>query len=403
MTESVLPKPVVALGVTGSIAAYKAADLTSQLVQAGVDVHVLMTASACKLVCPQTFMTLSRNPVISDLWEIPGWQPGHIALADKADLLLIAPATANIIGKIAHGIADDALSTYALSHDGDVIIAPAMNPRMWAHVAVQDNCRLLRDRGVFIIEPESGRVACGTGGTGRLASVAGILQVVLQKLAPVRKILNGCRILVTAGPTREPFDPVRFISNRSSGKMGYAIAKAAASTGCDTTLISGPTNLPRPVNCDCIDVETAAEMAAVVKKNFPNFDILIMCAAVSDFKPTEVSGQKIKKSTASLTTELERTEDILQSVAKLKKPHQKIMGFAAETANLEQNAEKKLHEKKLDWIVGNDVSRTDIGFGTENNQVIIFSAKGKEVLPRIPKTELAEKLIAMILASRDCS
>ncbi len=392
---------IVALGVTGSIAAYKAADLTSKLTQAGISVHVLMTQSATKLVQAQTFLTLSQNPVTTDLWDTPDWQPEHIALAEKAQVLIVAPATANFLGKLAHGIADDALSTYALSHSGPVIVAPAMNPRMWQHPAVQDNCRILRERGVVFVEPESGRVACGEEGTGRLASVETLLQTVQVQLAAATladSAKKPLRILVTAGPTREDLDPVRFLSNRSSGKMGYAVAQVAAAAGCDTTLISGPTALPKPAGCRCIDVVSAADMAEAVKAEFEACDVLVMSAAVADFRSASVEKQKIKKGDNGLELSLVRTEDILASLATMRRPGQKIMGFAAETRDLAAAAQKKLERKKLDWIVANDVSRSDIGFASDQNEVTVFSQSGAQTLSAMPKIELAGHLLKIILA-----
>ncbi len=396
-------QPCVALGVTGSIAAYKAADLTSKLVQGGVDVHVLMTASATRLVQAQTFLTLSRNPVITDLWAMPQWQPGHIALADRASVLAVVPATANFIGKLAHGIADDALSTYALSHAGAVVVAPAMNPRMWQHPAVVANCRILRDRGVTFVGPDSGRVACGAGGTGRLADVDAVAHAIRVELCAARLRQTGrapLRVLVTAGPTREALDPARFLSNRSSGRMGYAVAEVAAAAGCDTTLVSGPTMLTTPANCACVRVTTAAEMADTVREHFPACDVLVMCAAVADYRPAAVNSQKMKKTGTGLSIALERTEDILGSIAAVRRPDQMVMGFAAETENVQANAERKLAEKNLDWIVANDVSRADAGFEADTNQVTILGRDGTVSLPTMSKLQVAERLIDLVLQAR---
>ncbi len=400
---------VVVLGVTGSIAAYKAADLTSKLVQIGVEVHVVMTASAAKLVQPQTFLTLSRHPVLTDLWAVPEWRPEHIALAESAQLLLVAPATANFLGKFAHGIADDALTTVALSHEGPVIVAPAMNPRMWRHAAVQESVRLLRLRGVKIIGPAAGRVACsGDGEAGRMVAVEQLLAAVLVELASLgttaeeEKSVPHLKVVVTAGPTREDIDPVRFISNRSSGRMGYALAAVSAAAGHETLLITGPTQLPRPVGCRCEEVTSAAEMSAAVKRAFPEADILFMCAAVSDYRPRQVAVRKIKKEDGPAILELERTEDILATVSGLKSAHQKIVGFAAETDDLEVNARKKLLGKKLDWLAANDVSRADIGFGAEENEVILYSADGRaEHLPRMSKLALAAEILHRVCATAD--
>ncbi len=395
----------IALGVTGSIAAYKAADLTSKLVQAGHDVHVLMTGSACELVQPQTFLTLSRNPVTTQLWNLPTWQPEHIALADKAEILVVAPATANFIGKLANGIADDALSTYALSHTGPVLVAPAMNPRMWQHPAVQANVKTLKARGVVFVEPAEGRVACGEAGTGRLADVPEIQRAIEVQLAcrSLKKSKQSPkRIVITAGPTREAIDPVRFLSNRSSGKMGYAIAEVAAAAGHDTVLISGPVALPPPAGCRTIDVTSAAEMAAAVKAEFAEADLLIMAAAVADYRPADCASDKIKKGEGNLTLELVRTEDILRSLADLKKPGQAILGFAAETRDLETNAIAKLKAKKLDWIAANDVGRADIGFESDRNEITLFATDGTATpLGRHSKLQLAAKLLEAVAARKN--
>lgn len=391
----------VILGVTGSIAAYKAADLTSGLRKAGVDTHVVLTHSAMKLIQPKTFQTLSRNPVITDLWDVPGWQPEHISLADRADILVVAPATANFIGKYANGIADDALSTFALSHTGPVILAPAMNPRMWGHTAVQENCMKLRERGAIFVGPGSGFVACGDEGEGRLAEVEDILheirvQLVSNSLRARKKELK--RIVVTAGPTCEDIDPVRFLTNRSSGKMGYAIAEVAASCGHDVVLITGPTCLERPSFCRCISVRSASEMNEAVKKEFHSADMLIMSAAVADYSPKKCADQKIHKHDGSMKLELQRTDDILAGISEVKQSGQTVVGFAAETENLSDSAESKLKRKKLNWIVANDISRKDIGFGANDNEVIVYSAEGRiATFPRMSKYELAGKLLNLFI------
>ena len=400
---TVAARPCIVLGVSGSIAAYKAAEVTSTLTKAGVEVHVSMTVSATKLVQPQTFFTLSRNAVVTDLWNVPEWEPEHIALAERARLLLIAPATANVLAKLAHGIADDALTSYAVSHTGPVLVAPAMNPRMWQQPVVQENCRLLRERGVLFVEPECGPVACGGAGVGRLASPDVVVRAVLTQLAAADLKAQGKpkRILITAGPTREAVDPVRYLSNRSSGRMGYALAEVAAAAGHDVTLISGPSALPRPAHCRFIPVESAAEMAVAVKHEFPNTELLIMSAAVADYRPAAPASRKLKKSAQSLTLELEPTEDILAAVAGKRKRGQKVVGFAAETENLAQAAEEKLRRKKLDWIVANDVSRSDIGFDSDHNEVTVFAPDARPLrLARMPKSELAARLLALFTTGK---
>lgn len=396
------PRGMVVLGVSSSIAAYKAADLTSRLVQSGIDVHVIMTENATCLVQPRTFLTLSRNPVTTSLWDVPDWRPEHIALAERAGLLAIAPATANILGKLAHGIADDALSTFALACEQPMLVAPAMNPRMWRSPAVQANCRLLRERGVLFADPEPGHVACsGDGEAGRLASPERLHRMILAQLAGLtlrRAASSGFKVLVTAGPTREHLDPVRFLSNRSSGKMGYAVAAVAAAAGHDTTLITGPTALPPPAGCRIVQVGSAAEMNAAVDAEFRHTNLLVMCAAVCDFRPATCSGQKLKKASGIPRIELERTDDILATVADIRKPGQIVVGFAAETENLEANARGKLRDKKLDMIVANDVSGTETGFDTDVNQAALFTPDGAcQRLPRMSKLDLAVRLLQEIL------
>ncbi len=389
----------VVLGVTGSIAAYKAADLTSRLVRAGLEVHVLMTASAAELVRPRTFLTLSRNPVVTDLWQMPAWQPGHIALADQAQLLIVAPATANFLAKLAHGIADDALSTFAVAHARPIIVAPAMNPRMWANPAVQANCAVLRERGVLFVGPDTGRVACGPGGAGRMAAVDAILETVRTHLAVAgAKGGAGRRVLVTAGPTREAIDPVRFITNRSSGKMGYALAAAAAAAGAETVLISGPVALGPPPLCRLVRVESAAEMAAAVHAEFESADLVVMAAAVADYRPVHRASAKLHKKAGALRLELERTEDILASLAERRKPSQVLVGFAAETDRVAESAKEKLIRKHLDFIVANDVSRRDIGFGSDENEVTVHFPGGEKHFPKMSKAELAAELMRYFLA-----
>lgn len=394
------PRRCVVLGVTGSIAAYKAAELTSQLVQGGVDVHVLMTDAAAKFVAPGTFAALCWHPVATGRWQ-NAEAAGLDALAEKADVYVIAPATANILGKLARGMGDGAVSAFALLHDGPTLVAPAMNPRMWANAATQANCERLRERGVLFVGPDEGRCSCGEEGTGRLAPVEQILEAIRAQLV-ARELPTGgqpLKLLVTAGPTREALDPVRFLSNRSSGKMGTAIAAVAAAAGHDVVLVSGPTALPTPPLVRPISVTTAAEMADAVKSEFPRCDALIMCAAVADYRPCLAADQKIKKGNGALTIELERTEDILASIAETKRPGQRVMGFAAETKNLAAAAKEKLARKRLDWIVANDVSRPDIAFGSDMNEVTVFSPDGELKLPRMSKTDLAARLLRIVAAA----
>ncbi|MFO7821703.1 MAG: bifunctional phosphopantothenoylcysteine decarboxylase/phosphopantothenate--cysteine ligase CoaBC [Lentisphaeria bacterium] len=389
----------IALGVSSSIAAYKAADLVSRLVKLGVEVNVIMTENATKLVAPRTFLTLSQRPVITSLWETPDWRPEHIALSEKAQLLVIAPATANVIAKLAHGIADDALLTFALAHEGPVLVAPAMNPKMWRHPAVRENCRILKERGVIFVYPESGPVACGDEqDAGRLADVGRICNAVEAHLAvsdELRRVGRNRRLVVTAGPTRENLDPVRFLTNRSSGKMGYAVAEAASAMGFETVLISGPVNLPLPANCEVLKVSTAAEMNEAVMREFGKAEALVMCAAVADFTPAEKAVNKLKKGAVdSLQLSLQRTPDILANVAEIKTGAQTVIGFAAESGDPIPEARRKLAEKRLDLVVANDISRDDIGFGSQDNEVTLVSDGESEKLPRLAKIKLAVKILA---------
>ncbi len=391
----------VALGVTGSIAVYKAADLTSLLIKRGVEVHVLMTDSATELVQPRTFLTLSRNRVITDLWSVPDWEPEHIALAEKTDVLAIAPATANILAKLAQGIADDALSTFALSHTGPVIVAPAMNPGMWAHPAVQHNVDTLRERGVHIVGPGEGRTACDTEGRGRLEDVGTILEAIQDALDHTHAVsdsgTNRKKFLITAGPTCEDVDPVRFLSNRSSGKMGYALARAAYRQGHEVHLISGPAHLPAPAGCECTRVRSAAEMNNAVLEDLDDADVVIMAAAVADYRPSRQAGEKMHKQEGPLTLELERTEDILANVAAKKHPGQRIAGFAAETSDVANAAQRKCREKNLDMVVANDVSRRDAGFESDYNKVTVCTRDGQCIdLPYEPKADIAEDIISRL-------
>ena len=404
-TQSCNPEnAVVVLGVTGSIAAYKAADLTSKLVQKGHDVHVIMTGGATELVQPRTFLTLSRNPVTTDLWDVPAWQPEHVALAERADLLVVAPATANFLGKYAAGVADDALTTYALTHTGSVAVAPAMNPRMWQHPAVRANVRTLEERGVRLIPPAEGRVACGEGGAGRMADVEVLLRTIAGMLSRPAREASGQprRILVTAGPTCEDIDPVRFLSNRSSGRMGYALARAAAEAGCEVTLVTGPTCLAPPAACRVRSVRTAADMAAAVLEEFPHADALLMAAAVADFRPAGVSESKIHKTNAPPVLNLSKTADILAEVASIRRRGQRVLGFAAETDDILASAREKLRRKELDWIAANKVGEDGIGFGADENEVTVIGADGQEQrLSKQAKSEIARTLVALVLESFD--
>jgi phosphopantothenoylcysteine decarboxylase/phosphopantothenate--cysteine ligase len=382
----------IVLGVTGGIAAYKAAELVRELVRAGAKVHVVMTQSAQAFVTPLTFQTLSGNPAITGLFNlIEESEIGHISLADRAEVLVIAPATANIIGKIAAGIADDMLTTIVMATKAPVLLAPAMNVHMWENAICQENIQKLRSRGYHFIDPESGELACGYEGTGRLAEVSAIVEEIRTILSP--KDLAQETVLITAGPTEEPIDPVRFITNRSSGKMGFALARIARRRGAEVILISGPTALPAPPNIKFISVHSAAQMREAVLANLENASILLMAAAVSDYRPRQMSPGKIKKSEMDMMLMLERNPDILSEAGK-RKDHRILVGFAAETENLLQNAQSKLIEKNLDLIVANDVTLPGAGFKVDTNIVKFLDRSGKvEELPLMTKEELAERIL----------
>jgi phosphopantothenoylcysteine decarboxylase/phosphopantothenate--cysteine ligase len=367
----------VALGVTSSISIYKAAEILRGLQKSGLEVQVVMTRNATRLVSPQLFSALSGRRTMVDLFEENGQNEiAHVSLADEISLLLVAPATANIIGKFASGVADDFLSTLFLAMRRTVLIAPAMNEAMYLHPQTQANIQKLRSAGVTFILPEKGYLACQEEGWGRLAAPE---KIVAESLALLERSerLKGKRFLVTAGPTREPLDPVRFLSNRSSGKMGYELASEALRRGAEVFLVSGASSLVPPAKAELRRVDTAEEMAREVKRYFPRADILIMAAAVSDLKFASVSSQKLKKRGMARRIELAETEDILKALAQRRGRKEKlIVGFAAETENVAANAQKKLKEKKLDLIVANDVSREEVGFEADFNQVILIDKDG---------------------------
>ena len=345
----------VVMGVTGSIAAYKACDIISALRKSGVDVHVILTHAGAEIITPLTLETISGNRVVKDMFDSDRhFEVEHISLAKLADLFLVAPATANFIGKMASGIADDMLTTTVMATTAPVMIAPAMNTNMYLDAATQANIETLKRRGCEFIAPATGHLACGDEGIGKLAAVEDIVRAVLDKLN-VKRDLEGKRVLVTAGPTREAIDPVRYITNRSSGKMGYAIAEAAAERGADVTLISGPVSLGTPGGVKRVDIVSSDELCDSVIERFPGCDILVMAAAPADFTPAEFSSEKIKKGGDNLTLNLRATRDILKTIAPLKS-NQKVVGFAAETHNVENNAIEKLRRKKLDFIAANDVT-----------------------------------------------
>jgi phosphopantothenoylcysteine decarboxylase / phosphopantothenate---cysteine ligase len=386
----------IILGVSGGIAAYKSVELLRLFVKEGANVRVIMTKNAQWFVGTLTFEALSDQAVCTNLFEkSDDASIRHIDWAEQADAVVIAPATANIIGKLANGIADDALSTFMMAVTCPVILCPSMNTHMFENHAVQRNLETLRSDGYFVIEPESGKLACGTTGPGRLPEPHDIMDRTVFYLTP--KDLKDKNILVTAGPTREPIDPVRFISNPSSGKMGFAVARAAEYRGGKVTLITGSTTLLDPNNVAVIRVDTAKEMAHAVLENMADFDIIIKTAAVSDYRPKDHAEQKLKKKKDELVLSLERTQDILKEIGKNKK-EQILVGFAAETERLEQYAEQKLAEKNLDIIVGNIVGHPDSGFGADTNRVTLFYKDGtKENLPKMTKDDVANLLLDRIL------
>jgi phosphopantothenoylcysteine decarboxylase/phosphopantothenate--cysteine ligase len=388
----------VALGVTGGIAAYKAVEVLRGLQKAGVPAQVVLTRSARRFIAPLTFEALSGQPVISDMFRSgQNWSIEHIHLAQEIALLAVVPATANILGKFAHGIADDFLTTLYLSCPAPVLLAPAMNVEMWNHPAVRANVDLLKKRGNIFVDPEPGMLACGMEGTGRLAPVDRILGTMLDVLRGGES-LAGMKILVTAGPTVEDIDPVRFLSNRSSGKMGYALARAARQRGAEVALVSGPTALDSPTGVTTIPVRSAEEMHTVVWQLFPQMDMVIKAAAVADFRPAEGSREKIKKSGKPVTLSLVPTEDILARLGAAKK-RQILVGFSAETADLLEHARRKMARKNLDLIVANDVSAGI--FGSDTSTVHILGPSGDIVtLENRPKLEIAHRILDLAMRVR---
>jgi phosphopantothenoylcysteine decarboxylase/phosphopantothenate--cysteine ligase len=396
----------ITLGVTGGVAAYKAAELVRLLQKDGFSVQVVMTRGAREFVTPLTFAALSGQKVITDLFgDSSGGEANlesaieHIAVARRTDLLLVAPATADILAKFARGIADDFLTTLHLASTAPVVMAPAMNVNMWNHAATQENVEKLRARGVKIVDPDEGYLACGMTGAGRLAGQNAIVAAVRETLKSQRD-LDGETVLITAGPTREDLDPVRYISNRSSGKMGYAVAEAAARRGAKVILVSGPVNLEVPAGVERIDVRTAREMHNAVVDRFAHASIAIFAAAVADYRPVEPHTEKIKKSYAALTISLEPTTDILAEVAK-NKGQRIVVGFAAETDRVAENARKKLSAKNADLIVANDVTAEGAGFDQDTNIVTLFSRDGRDLaLPKLTKNEVAQRILDEVLRLR---
>lgn len=389
----------VVLGITGGIAAYKAADLARCLIRKGAQVKVVMTENSKEFITPLTMQTLSGNPVYSDLFSLmERSEIGHIALAEYADIVIVAPATANVIGKVAAGLADDLLTTTIMATKAPVLFCPAMNTNMYANEIVRSNIVKLAYEGYYFVEPASGELACGAWGSGRLAEIDDIIEEAESILT--RKDLKGEKILVTAGPTREPFDPVRFITNYSSGKMGYAIAAMGRRRGADVTLVSGPCTIPAPQGVNCINVVSAVEMRNAVMENIAGSTIIIKAAAVADYRPARASSSKIKKKKGLLSIDLERNPDIIGEVGK-SKGDRILVGFAMETENLVENARGKLVAKNMDLIVANDLSRADAGFQADTNLVKIIDRQGKvEELPLMEKTEVANRILDRALKLR---
>jgi len=384
----------VLLGVTGGIAAYKSAELVRRLREQGAEVQVVMTEGARQFVGPLTFQALSGRPVRSDLWDASAEAAmGHIELARWADRVVIAPASADFLARLAHGHANDLLTTLCLATDAPVSVAPAMNRLMWANAATQANVATLRSRGVTILGPAEGEQACGETGAGRMVEPAEIVAALLPGEAGTGA-LAGRKVMITAGPTRERIDPVRFITNRSSGKMGYAVAEAARAAGAQVVIVSGPVNVATPAGVRRVDVETAEQMMEAVRANLPGTDIFIAAAAVSDYRPVQAAAEKIKKTSDSLMLALSRTTDILATFA-AGSPRPFVVGFAAETQNVERNALAKLEGKRLDMIAANQVGDR-LAFDCDDNALTVYWPEGKRELPRAPKREVAAGLVRLI-------
>ena len=392
----------IVLGVTGGIAAYKSAEIVSRLRHLGANVHVIMTRNATEFVAPLTFQTLSANQVVTDTFAAPEyWNVEHVALAKLAEVFVIAPATANILAKMANGIADDMLSTTVLATKAAILAAPAMNTGMWTAAATQQNVKTLKERGVRMIGPESGILACGDEGAGRMSEPEMIVEEICRILAR-RQDYAGKKVLITAGATRERLDPVRFITNDSSGKMGFAIAEAARDRGAEVTVIRGSVTAEIPAGIRVIPIESARDLYDVMMREAPEHDIVIQAAAVSDYRPAEQKDKKIKKKEGdALTLILTENPDIAKAVGEQKKPGQTLVGFAAETDNVQKNAESKLEKKKLDMIVANDVTKPGAGFNTDTNIATLITAGGTEEMPLQSKKELAGRILDKILELRN--
>ena len=392
----------IVLGVTGGIAAYKSAEIVSRLRHSGANVHVIMTRNATEFIAPLTFQTLSANQVVTDTFEAPEyWNVEHVALAKLADIFVVAPATANILAKMASGIADDMLSTTLLATKAQILVAPAMNTGMWTAPATQNNVKVLKERGVRMIGPESGMLACGDEGAGRMSEPETIVGEICRILSR-KQDYAGKKVLITAGATRERLDPVRFITNDSSGKMGFAIAEAARDRGAEVTVIRGSVTAEIPAGIRMIQIESARELYDAMMQKAPEQDVIIQAAAVSDYRPAEQKDRKIKKESGSdLTLILTENPDIAKAVGEQKKPGQTLVGFAAETDNLLKNAKSKLGKKKLDLIVANDVTKPGAGFNVDTNIAVLITSDGSTEEPLQTKRQLAERILDKVLEIRN--
>ncbi len=401
MSEGRLAGHRIVLGVTGGIAAYKSCEVVSRLVKLGAEVSVVMTRNATQFVTPLTFESLANRPVVSDTFERPEtWEVEHIALAKRADVFVVAPATANFVGKFANGIADDMLTTTVIATRAPVLIAPAMNDGMWENVAVRENMDKLTSRGVRTVGPNEGRMACGTSGMGRMAEPAEIVEAI-ERILRAKEDLKGLKVLVTAGPTREKIDPVRYITNRSSGKMGYAIARAAAMRGAEVTLVSGPVNLMPPSGVNLVPVETTLDLHDRMAELAPKADIVIQSAAAADYRMAEIVAEKIKKSAGEpMTLTLVENPDVARMVGQGKRADQTFVGFAAETNNVVENARGKIERKNCDLLVANDVTKPGAGFDVDTNIASLITRESVEDLPLMSKDELADRILDRVLALR---
>ena len=398
--KKMLQGKTVVLGVTGSIAAYKIANLASMLVKAHCNVHVIMTENATNFINPIAFETLTGHKCIVDTFDRNfEFHVGHVSLAQQADVLMVAPASANIIGKMAHGIADDMLSTTIMACSGKVLVSPAMNVHMYENPILQENLQILKKHGYGIIEPAVGYLACGDTGAGKMPEPEVLFQYILKEIA-CEKDLQGLKVLVTAGPTREAIDPVRYITNHSTGKMGYALAKRAMLRGADVTLVSGPVSIAPVPFVKTIPVVSAQDMFEAVRDNLKEQDVLIKSAAVADYRPASVSDEKMKKKDGDMSIALERTTDILQYVGEHRTDEQVICGFSMETQNMLENSAAKLEKKKLDMVVANNLKVAGAGFGVDTNVVTLITKNGAQELPLMSKNEVAGQLLSAILRQR---